>query len=101
VTPILARAGDRANALAQVRARADFVTRKTGGSAHAAAAEAPKAPGARPETIAAVMAELRRRDAGRSAHRLSGDIPAGRDLLAGNAPQAGRRAAAPLLPGPV
>jgi glutathione-regulated potassium-efflux system protein KefB len=90
---VLARAYDRAHALALIRAGVDFQMRETFESALTFGARALDDLGEAPETVDEVIEEVRRRDADRFAAQLSGDITSGRELLLSNLPAEQRDAA--------
>jgi voltage-gated potassium channel Kch len=103
LVPVLARAYDRAHALALVRAGVDFQMRETFESALTFGARALDDLGEAPEVVDEVIEEVRKRDADRLAAQMSGDISSGRELLLSNLPEeqreAARRAAPPGLAG--
>jgi voltage-gated potassium channel Kch len=93
LVPVLARAYDRAHALALIRAGVDFQIRETFESALTFGARALDDLGEAPEVVEEVLAEVRRRDADRLAAQISGDISSGRELLLSNLPPEQREAA--------
>lgn len=93
LVPVLARAYDRAHALALVRAGVDFQLRETFESALSFGARALDDLGEAPEVVEEVIEEVRRRDADRLAAQMSGDISSGRELLLSNLPPEQREAA--------
>ncbi len=86
LTPVFARAYDRAHALALIRAGADYQLRETMESAYAFSVHTLEHLGDSPDTIEQVLDEVRRRDAERLAMQLTGDITSGRELLLSNLP---------------
>jgi monovalent cation:proton antiporter-2 (CPA2) family protein len=93
LVPVLARAFDRAHALALIRAGVDFQLRETFESALTFGARALDDLGEAPEVVEEVIEEVRKRDANRFAAQLTGDISSGRDLLLSNLPPEQREAA--------
>ncbi len=98
LVPVLARAYDRAHALALVRAGVDFQMRETFESALTFGARALDDLGEAPEVVDEVIEEVRRRDANRFAAQMSGDIASGRELLLSNLPEEQREAARRAAP---
>jgi monovalent cation:proton antiporter-2 (CPA2) family protein len=92
LTPVFARAYDRAHALALTRAGADYQLRETLESALAFGAFTLAHLGDGGNVIADVMEEVRRRDSDRLAMQLTGDITSGRELLLSNLPPENRAA---------
>ncbi|HVG49584.1 MAG TPA: monovalent cation:proton antiporter-2 (CPA2) family protein, partial [Rubellimicrobium sp.] len=93
LVPVLARAYDRAHALALVRAGVDFQLRETFESALTFGGRALDDLGEDPEVVDEVLDEVRSRDADRFAAQTTGDISSGRDLLLSNLPEEQREAA--------
>jgi monovalent cation:proton antiporter-2 (CPA2) family protein len=93
LVPVLARAYDRAHALALIRAGVDFQMRETFESALTFGARALDDLGEAPEAVEEVLGEVRKRDADRLAAQVSGDITSGRELLLSNLPPDQREAA--------
>ena len=81
---VLVRAFDREHAIELSRAGADFFVRETFESAMLLGREAVIATGASAEEADEVMAEVRRRDAGRFDLELAGGLFAGRALVLRN-----------------
>lgn len=102
LVPILARAYDRAAALALVRAGVDFQIRETFESAMILGGRALDDLGEAPEVVEEILNEVRRRDADRLAAQMTGDLSSGRELLLSNLPEdqreAARAAARPRMP---
>jgi monovalent cation:proton antiporter-2 (CPA2) family protein len=98
LVPILARAFDRAHALALVRAGVDFQIRETFESALTFGGRALDDLGEAPEVVEQVLEEVRRRDADRFAAQMAGDLTSGRDLLLSNLPDHLRDAARAAAP---
>jgi monovalent cation:proton antiporter-2 (CPA2) family protein len=86
LTPVFARAYDRAHALALIRAGADYQLRETMESALTFSGHTLDYLGDTEDTIEQVLDEVRRRDAERLAMQLTGDITSGRELLLSNLP---------------
>jgi len=86
LTPVFARAWDRAHALALIRAGADYQLREVFESALAMGRQTLGHLGEDDEVIDEVVAEVRRRDAERLAMQMTGDITSGRELLLSNMP---------------
>jgi monovalent cation:proton antiporter-2 (CPA2) family protein len=84
--PVLARAFDRAHALALIRAGADWQLRETFESALLMGREALEQLGETEDAIAEVLAEVRLRDGNRMAAQVTGDLTSGRELLLSNLP---------------
>ncbi len=84
ITPVYARAYDRAHALALIRAGVDYQLREVFESAVSFGAETLRLLGETEETIDEVLEEVRRRDRERLAMQLTGDITSGRELLLSN-----------------
>ncbi|TNC74628.1 monovalent cation:proton antiporter-2 (CPA2) family protein [Rubellimicrobium roseum] len=103
LVPVLARAYDRAHALALVRAGVDFQIREMFESALTFGARALDDLGEAPEVVEQVLEEVRKRDADRLAAQMAGDITSGRELLLSNLPDhlrdAARASAPPGLAG--
>ena len=93
LVPVLARAYDRAHALALVRAGVDFQLRETFESALTFGGRALDDLGEDPEVVDEVLDEVRARDADRLAAQTAGDISSGRELLLSNLPEEQREAA--------
>lgn len=89
LTPILARAFDRAHAIRLVRAGIDNQVRETFESALTLGAKVLDVLGEDEETIAETIVEVRRSDAERFAMQLSGDLRSGRELVKLNIPRQG------------
>ncbi|MBP1805658.1 monovalent cation:proton antiporter-2 (CPA2) family protein [Rubellimicrobium aerolatum] len=98
LVPVLARAFDRAHALALVRAGVDFQLRETFESALSLGARALDDLGESPEVVEQVLEEVRKRDADRFAAQMTGDLTSGRDLLLSNLPDHLRDAARAAAP---
>jgi glutathione-regulated potassium-efflux system protein KefB len=90
---VLARAFDRAHAIALLRAGADQHVRETFDGAMGLAGRALLELGEAPESVEEVLEEVRGRDADRFAAQAVGDITSGRELLLSNLPEAERDAA--------
>ncbi len=93
LTPVFARAYDRAHTLALIRAGADYQIRETMESALAFGAYTLGYLGDSEEEIADVLDGVRSRDAERLAMQLTGDITSGRELLLSNLTPEQRKAA--------
>ena len=98
LVPVLARAFDRAHALALIRAGVDFQLRETFESALAFGGRALDDLGEAPEVVEQVLDEVRTRDANRLAAQIAGDLTSGRDLLLSNLPEGQREAARAARP---
>jgi glutathione-regulated potassium-efflux system protein KefB len=85
LVPVLARARDRAHAVALVEAGVAYQIRETLASALSLGERALLTVGADPETAEGIMAEVRRRDVERLELETVGGIHAGLDLIRGNA----------------
>ena len=88
--PVLARAFDRAHALALIRAGADWQLRETFESALLMGREALERLGETEDAIVQTLEEVRARDADRLAAQMTGDLRSGRELLLSNLPDAVR-----------
>jgi glutathione-regulated potassium-efflux system protein KefB len=84
LTTVLARAYDRGTALQLIRAGVEFQLRETFESALAFGGSTLEAMGVDPEEIAAVVEDVRRRDAARFEMQLAEGIRAGQRFLKGN-----------------
>ncbi len=100
LTPVLARAWDRAHAIRLVRAGVDAQVRETFESALVLGAKALDALGEDVDAIGETIAEVRRSDAERFALQLGGDIRSGRDLVRLNTPRQGEARAVANAPQP-
>ena len=98
LVPVLARAYDRAHALALIRAGVDYQIRETFESALAFGGRALDDLGEAPAVVEQVLDEVRTRDADRLAAQISGDLTSGRDLLLSNLPEEQREAARAARP---
>jgi glutathione-regulated potassium-efflux system protein KefB len=83
---VLARAYDRGNAIALIRAGVDYQMRETFESALLFGESTLRHLGAEEEEAAEVIADVRRRDAERLELQIAGGIKAGRGLMKGNMP---------------
>ena len=95
LTPILARAWDRAHAIRLVRAGVDEQVRETFESALVLGAKTLEILGEDADAITETVAEVRRSDAERFELQLGGDIRSGRDLVRLNIPRQGDAIALP------
>jgi glutathione-regulated potassium-efflux system protein KefB len=86
LVPVLARAYDRGNAMALIRAGVDYQMRETFESALLFGESTLRQLGAEEEEAAEVIADVRRRDAERLELQIAGGIKAGRGLMKGNMP---------------
>jgi glutathione-regulated potassium-efflux system protein KefB len=85
LVPVLARARDRAHAVALIQAGVAYQVRETVESAFAIGERALLSVGADPDAVLAMMEDVRRRDAERLELEIVGGIYAGRELIRGNA----------------
>ncbi|GAB6843953.1 monovalent cation:proton antiporter-2 (CPA2) family protein [Methylorubrum rhodinum] len=85
LVPVLARARDRAHAIALIQAGVAYQVRETVESAFALGERALLSVGADPDAAVAMMEDVRRRDAERLELEIVGGIYAGRELIRGNA----------------
>ena len=83
---VLARAFDRANAIALVRLGVDYQIRETVDSAMVLGGETLKALGVDAQAADEIVIEVRRRDSERLELQIAGDLQSGRNLLQGNIP---------------
>ena len=86
LVPVLARAYDRGNAIALIRAGVDYQMRETFESALLFGENTLRQLGVEEEAAAEVIEDVRRRDAERLELQIAGGIKAGRGLMKGNMP---------------
>ncbi|MBA3447202.1 MAG: NAD-binding protein, partial [Pseudaminobacter sp.] len=86
LVPVLARAFDRGNALALIRAGVHYQMRETFESALSFGGASLLTLGIDEDEVAEIIADMRRRDAERLELQMAGGIKAGRGLMKGNMP---------------